>query len=75
MTPESRSTLTRTTETAIARVRATMNEGRQRQQREGRFTRASSATSATTRKRATAVSQWMTPDAASAITPAPRSTR
>jgi hypothetical protein len=75
MTPDTRSTLTRPTETAIARVRATMSESRRRQQREGRFTRTASGTSATTRQRAAAVSQWMTPDAASAMTTAPRTTR
>lgn len=74
MTPRSRSTLTRT-ETAVARVRAAMSEGRLRQEREGRFTRAAGTTSATTRKRAAAVSQWMAPDAASTITSAPRPTR
>ena len=72
MKPQGRSTLTRT-ETAVARVRATMSETRRRQERDGRFTgTAGASTTLPTRVRK---GQWMTPEAASTITSAPRPTR
>lgn len=68
-----RSTLTRT-ESAVARVRATMSETRRRQEREGRFARAAGAASATLPARVRK-GQWMMPEDASTMTSAPRPTR